>query len=213
MNRKFHASARRAGMTLTELLTAMTIALLIVGILGTTLYTVSTAAARRQADPSALAGETLLRLGTELAALTWHTGGEPPFTLTEERAVQGASARLQFYALASPAEDRDPRWATPLALSYELDPTRTPPDLLRIVRPLQGRHEQPLSTTNIVLRGVTRFHVEAFDGARWSEVWDGGAQALPAAVRLELEVPVRDGYETYSLHVHIPAATSVTTRH
>jgi hypothetical protein len=196
-------------MTLTELLTAMTIALLIVGILGTTLYTVSTAAARRQSDPSARAGEALLRLGTELSAMTPNTGGEPPFAVTTERATGDGAARLAFCALVSPVEDRDPRWATPQALSYQLDHTHTPPDLIRIARALNDGRDPPLSTTNVVLRGVTRFQVQAFDGSTWSAAWEAGGQALPAAVRLEIEVPVREGHQTYDLHVHVPAATTV----
>lgn len=201
---------RRSGMTLTELVAAMAIALLVIAIIGASFHTVTTVVARRQADRSAHAREGLLLLARELAALT--TAGEndkPSVHLSRTTGVALPSSRLRFNTLLPPEGERNPRWAVPHSLLYELDTTKDPPDLIRIAHPLSLLETDAIRVTNILIRGVVSFDASLFDGVVWRETWEDSAGDAPFAAHIAVDIPVGNARETYEIHVKIPVSSKV----
>lgn len=204
----------RSGFTLVELLVALVIATLIaviiVALYGTATRTVTDQQARAKGPHAA--AQTLDIMADDLARAFFHTRTTNDFLVLENGGTNqaaGLTARLAFCTL-DPAQGGEPDWAGIRRVTYQVD-SSPGGGLLRVDQPLVGPGSQDGGTTNVMLRGVSTFQVEIFDGTEWQGTWaaKAGDERRPRIARVAIGSP---DWPTQQAELMIPAGHSVTSR-
>jgi hypothetical protein len=121
------------------------------------------------------------------------------------------SSTLRFSATLRNETERELRWATAQRIRYLVDGADGEPALVRITDPLNGPGlVERGSETNQLLRPVSRFFVEVYDGKAWASDWDSDEQkALPRAARITIGA-LSGGTATQKVtKVYIPAGNVI----
>lgn len=207
----------RAGLTLVETLMALALTALLGVLLMTSWFALQRAlGASRRYDRGPGAARAVLRtMARELTtAFECQAPGAAPFKLETESDPLRLRAELSFTAPVPDSGETDPRWYPIRALHYAWQGA---PDgdgrLVRIARALRGPAAAEPPVTNVVLRGVTRFAVQARFQEGWKDRWPvEGARGLPEGVRLTLETEDGAGDPPAFVDVLIPAGNEVRSR-
>jgi type II secretion system protein J len=200
---------RPHGFTLVEVLLAVAIAIVLMGLCYAIYHTVATTAVSQQQRHS--------RRAVPVTAADQLTEDVEQAFLPEDDetcslvVTQGDGNDLDTLALCTMVlspDHSDPAWAVPNRVEYRVAAVSGDAhSLLRVHRPLAGPGS-PAPATNTLLSGVTGFHVAAYDGASWSETWppeegeEGGA--LPKAIRVAVES--ESIAEPIHLEIFVPAS-------
>ena len=119
------------------------------------------------------------------------------------------TARLSFCTL-DPNPRGEPAWAGIRRVTYRVD-AGMEGALLREDQPLVGLGSQVGPSTNVLLRGLTLFTVELFDGTGWQGTWTAkaGDTRAPRIARISMGAP---DWPTQQAECLIPTGHSVTSR-
>jgi len=178
-----------AGFTLVEVLVALAIVALLLGVVHELLATTV-----RQKDLIEAAEEARIARGTLAEMLSRDLAGlypagrgvEPALTVASSRGYPTSSLRLSF-ATASPGL-RFPRTQEPIVhrVLYRLVPSGETGllSLWRAEQPFPDPERKP--TDEVLLTdGLARFEVSVFDGANWVDQWPAqDEEGLPRALRI-----------------------------
>jgi type II secretion system protein J len=208
-----HRPSRRAassGLTLIELLLAIAIAGLILGVVYALYHTVTTAVSGRRVrdDELGRAGRALETISRDLAALFPGPAEDCNIHLNAAEGADSNRSEMAFCTFRLPEGEADPRWLDVYRVTYRVDAG----DVLVCVQgPLAGPGAETVETNNLVA-GVSGFRVSLYDGAEWKAEWGGDTaeKMAPRAARIELEL--RRGPRTFRTETLIPAGVIFTSR-
>lgn len=208
--------AGRSGMTLIELLLAVAIAVLVLGVVLSAYHMVSVTLAGQQArrrgpDAAARAVEQLSR---DLQCVSVVPAGDlGAFTASPDSGPAKKDTDLAFCTAVVPPGEGDLRWSHLERVRYHaVDVPGAGLTLLREHRPLAGPDAFLPPQTNVVAEGLAGFRVTVYDGAAWQGRWppDRGP-TCPAAARIEVALGTESGERMFRTEVLIPAGQVVTS--
>jgi type II secretion system protein J len=133
------------------------------------------------------------------------------FELQAPADEERGSSSLRFCASLRNAAEREFRWAVVHRIRYAIDGTGSEPALVRVAEPLHGPGSLGGGAeTNELLRPVSRFFLEVYDGKDWSSDWDSVARkGLPMAARITIGA-FSSGNATQKVSkVYIPAGNAI----
>lgn len=193
-------SGRRRAFTLPEVLVAVAIATVLLGVLFSFYWAISRAVwqqeARRQGgDALATALDRVVRdIQGALLAPGYESGG---LRLRSPDAVTGTSSILELCMTRSgggPGLGQDARWYEVIQIRYEVVPTADSPSgtLLRIEQALAGPDALNDPVTNRLFTGVAQFEVDLRRAANgWTNEWSLAADdenpVWPQAARVRIQ--------------------------
>lgn len=232
-------SASRHGLTLIELLVAVAILVILIGVVylvyGTTLNTLRTQAGRREKlEPAA---DALYALQSDLlGALALRAATNPPFMLAPAGKGAPETFTLRLFTTWPGEGSNDWRAYGIREVEYALqqDTTEGQYALIRRCRPFRvpapafdpgalpasppaggpfssGRDGGSASNTVTLLRSIAGLQVLVYDGSAWTNTWAAGAAggALPQAARISLQIGDPAAAQTLSLETLIPAGHKI----
>jgi type II secretory pathway component PulJ len=205
------ASAACSGLTLIELLLAITITVLLVAVVFSTYRTVQAVAVgqRQRVDTQQVPADAAELLQDDLMRL--FDAGRPETRVVLTQALDQASA--SFCTLALPAGEADLRWSRALRVEWRALTDQGRLALGRSVQPLAGPGSLDPPVTNVVVADLARFGVSFYDGTNWSFAWPPSpSNAIPRAARLEILSARAATDQVWRLEVWIPAGSSFTSR-
>lgn len=206
------ACISRRGVTLLELLLALSIAVLISALVFSLYRTGVRALAGQQVrlGAPAAAGDAVLAIGSELArGYACPQVGTNAFVLRPPPDA-GAFPELDFYAARSLRGNDAPAWFVLERLTYRV---RSDDDAekaaLYCERQLLAGPGSTAPATNKLVGGIAAWRVQVFDGNNWLDHWPpaAGEPALPRAARLELVLEEGAPENAFQTEVWIPAGT------
>ena len=204
------------GMTLIELLVAVTVASLVFTA-AVSVYMVVTASLRRQHEnPRAQAYAALDQLRHDLAACAQVPFSNMPAFVLECPILDANTtglASLAFSVGGIPEPDDDFSKLEIRRVRYSVVEGEGTASLalMRETMTLWGTDALAPATSNAVMVGVAAFDVSAFSGAEWTNVWKSSGKALlPSAARIRLDWKVGSTTETASVEVFIPAGNQIS---
>lgn len=228
--------SRARGFTLVELILALSIAVVLVGLIFSLYFAVSRTVnkqhERRTGDTAiVLALEQLTRdLTTTMPAAGYEAGG---FLLETEEAARGYASHLTFCSARSRSAPMDTtreetdlddtasnawdlRWFEAVEITYRLEyAPRKRGRLLRTERPIVGPEALEPPRTNVLATGVDQFHVQIRHEDDWSNSWaadphDHEQAAWPRAARITVVPDQRvGGGKTRTVDVLIPVGWTI----
>lgn len=174
---------RPAGFTLVEVLLSAAL-MAVVAMIVYTLHRTVAVLRETQAGPVTVEErlqQVLAGIGRDLAGGIRVDEENRPFALAKD--IRG-HAMLAFPTLDRPAVEPDPLWARPLGVEYRVDPGL---GLLRVTRPLSGPGATGPFATNVLVKSVAVFSVQALAGSEFKEEWKSGKDsAWPSACKVRL---------------------------
>lgn len=178
---------RRAGFTLVELLVALALAVVITGLILTTVA-ITQQARRAQAARAGCRGETSLvlqQLANDLErTFLFPKSDDTAFKLVRGAAASNAVFELTFARTAVAPGESDLRWAEVACVTYRLtEENITNLTLTCTSRALAGPAAFQPPVTNATFPGLENFEVLLFDGKDWKDTWTGGGSSTNAAPR------------------------------
>lgn len=201
------------GFTLVELLLAMMIAGLILGVVYALYHTVTMAVSGRRLrdDELSRAGRAMETISRDLSALFPGPVEDCDIRLSFSEGGDTNRSEVAFCTLRLPEGEPDPRWVDVRQVRYRVD---TGPDrgdiLVCEARPLAGPGSEAVETNDLVA-GVSGFRVSLYDGTEWKTEWKNTAEKIsPRAARIEVEL--RRGPRTFRTETLIPAGLVFTSR-
>jgi prepilin-type N-terminal cleavage/methylation domain-containing protein len=218
MPRPTHKAASPAGMTLIELLVAISISTLILTIALSVYFTFSNSLNRQKNlhhQKSSLALDTLRHdIASSVQA---YFSNSPTFELTSEPVgIEGRfRSTLTFHTAKSPPGDQGLPQMTISRLRYSLneDKDSSTPDASSLIREsvtLWGPDALAPPISNSVLKGISNFEVRVLDKKGWTNVWKSTpGHLLPRASRVLLEWQEANTSRTSSLVIFIPAGNGI----
>jgi type II secretory pathway component PulJ len=200
--------SRKTGTTLIELLLAIAIALLVIGVVysmyHTTTRIIGSQDARQDGPAAAARALDLLIRDLSCAAIP-DENSDCGFSLGAPETGDPEEVLVRFCTAGMPVED-DFRWFEFENVLYRFQPGFEKDGVLsRESAKLSGPGSGDSVITNILATRIERFELEAFDGGEWHRVWDKGG--LPRGARLTL---VSEG-RSYTAEAFIPAANVITS--
>ncbi|MBP7829212.1 MAG: prepilin-type N-terminal cleavage/methylation domain-containing protein [Kiritimatiellae bacterium] len=203
----------RSGFTLVELLIAMAIAGLLVGVVYALYHTVMTAVSGRRVRDEELvrAGRAIDAVSADLAALFPAPGEEGRVRLGLEEPGATNRSDLAFCTLRLSPGEADSRWLEVRRVRYRLDPVGGEAGrLLCEHRPVSGPGAEAMATNELFV-GAAAFRVRFYDGAEWQSEWEGTAEQMaPRAARIELDLPGEN--RSFRTEVLVHAGSVFTSR-
>lgn len=202
---------RRAGFTLVELLVALALAVVISGLILTTLALVNQS--RRSQATRAACREATQRAFQQLAndlerTFLFPKSDDTAFRLARGEAASNAVWELSFARTAAAAGEGDQRWAEVARVTYRLvEEGLTNCTLTCASRTLTGPAAFQPPVTNAVFQGLESCDVLLFDGKDWKNTWTGGGSstnAAPRAARITLVASRGVARHTATAEVMIP---------
>ncbi len=182
---------RPAGFTLVELLVALALAVVISGLILTTLALANQTRRSHagRAACRAATGRVLQQLANDLErTFLFPKNEDTAFQLTRGAAASNAVWELSFARTAAAAGASDLRWAEVARVTYRLvEENLTNLTLTCASRPLAGPAAFQPPVTNAVFAGLEQCEVRLFDGQQWQDTWIGGGgstNGAPRAARL-----------------------------
>jgi prepilin-type N-terminal cleavage/methylation domain-containing protein len=208
----------RSGMTLVELLLAITIAVVAVALAFSLFRTVSMTLqgqAEREHGGRAALG-TLDHLRDDLLRAFVPDGAAGcGFILTPSAGDTNQTDELSFCTLVPGAGESEARWSSVVRLHYRAKSREegAAPQLLRVEEAMSGPEALEPARTNISVESIRRFEVLLWDGSTWRNEWSADSpQGAPRAARVHLLATSGDrsaGAEP--LEIYIPAGMVVTS--
>lgn len=204
------ALSSRRGVTLLELLLALSIAVLISALVFSLYRTGVRALAGQQArlGAPAAAGDAVLAIGSELArSYACPAAGTNAFVLRPPP-ESGTFPELDFHAARPLRGNDDPAWFEFERLAYRVRPDDGAGKVaLYCERQLLAGPGSTVTATNKLVGGIAAWRVQVFDGNSWLDHWPpaAGEAALPRAARLELELEEGAPQNAFRTEVWIPA--------
>ena len=205
------ARSARAGLTLIELLLAITIAVLLVAVVLSTYRTVHAVAAGQQerlgarqaaADAVELLQDDLMRL---------FDAGRPETLVILTQQLEQAS--VSFSAIERPPGENDLRWGRAVRIEWAAAQQGERLALARSTRPLAGPGSLDAPVTNLLVSDLADFRVAFHDGTNWVNRWPPGvSNVVPRSARLEIRSRSAPTGEAWKLEVWIPAGSTFTSR-
>ena len=204
------ARSARAGLTLIELLLAITIAVLLVAVVLSTYRTVHAVAAGQQerVQTRQAAADAVELLQDDLMRLFEAGRPETRIVLTQ----QVGQAAVSFCAIERPPGERDLRWGRALRIEWSATPRGDGLALARATRPLTGPGSQGAPVTNLLVEDLGDFQVSFHDGTNWVDRWPpGSSNVVPRSARLAIRSRAAPTGEAWKLEVWIPAGATFTS--
>lgn len=201
----------RSGMTLLELLVALAIALLVIGVVFSMYQSATRTLAAQEA---AEAGPATAVRAMEVLARDLSCACAPadedacPFLISAPEAANNYT--VAGFCTAAVAPGDDPRWVVVESVAYRLVAGEEARGvLLRESVPLAGPGSEGPAVTNVLADRVEAFELRVYDGLEWEAEWESGG--LPQAARIAMA----SGGRSYTVDVLIAASqrfTSAVTR-
>ncbi|MBU1694486.1 MAG: prepilin-type N-terminal cleavage/methylation domain-containing protein [Verrucomicrobia bacterium] len=201
--------ASTSGLTLIELLLAVAIAGLLLGVVYALYHTVTAAVSGRRVrdDELGRAGRAIETISQDFAALFPGPAEDCNIRLNAAEGADPNRSEMAFCTFRLPGGETDPRWLEVCRVTYRVDSEDV---LLCVRRPLAGPGAEAEETNDLVA-GVSGFRVSLYDGAEWKAEWgDSAEKNTPLAARVELEM--RRGPRTFRTEMLIPAGGVFTSR-
>ena len=203
----------RKGFTVIEVLIVALIIGVIAGIVLVLYQTVNSVRTTQSgiARGSAALNHAYARLSKDLTCTFSSEQEVTAFKLQAPADEERGSSSLRFCASLRNAAEREFQWAMVHRIRYAIDGTGSEPALVRVAEPLNGPGSLGGgSVTNELLRPVSRFFLEVYDGKDWSADWDSVARkGLPMAARITIGA-FSSGNETQKVSkVYIPAGNVI----
>jgi type II secretion system protein J len=217
MPRDLSSRSGTQGITLIELLVAISVSTVVMAV-GLSVYMTISASLRRQ-DRSRLdtAVVTLDMLRHDLASCIQASLSNMPaleLETTPEEGERPASSTLTFCSGILNEGDADFSRLEVSRLRYTLcaeTDSASDQTLQREVVTVWGPEALAPPRSNALLRAVSRFEVNVLDGDTWTNQWvSRPARALPRAARIRLDWASARTSETASIIVFIPAGNTVS---
>jgi type II secretory pathway pseudopilin PulG len=211
--KRTHAAS---GMTLVEILVAVSVATVIAAVMLSVYFTVTASIRRRQEGrwPAALAALEVVR--RDLACcLPTAADGTDAFVLECEYTEAGTNftSSLLCSTAVVPAGQEDLNRFDVERVRYTLEDSSTQATggvLLRESRALTGPATLAPPVTNVLLRNASGFQLMVLDRAAWTNRWKTTVrQPLPRAARVRLAWTNASGTESLSAWVLIPAGNVI----
>jgi prepilin-type N-terminal cleavage/methylation domain-containing protein len=219
----------RNGLTLIELLIAIAITVLLVGVVGL-IYGAALNTLRHQAlgraalQPAADALATLQR--DLVGALAPQDGSNAAFALVPGGAAGPGSFSLHFFTTRPGAGSNDWRAYGIHEVAYALEaeavtgcyalvrlarPFRTTAPLFNAAAATAGGSPPAVSGAEVIARSLAGLELLVSDGENWTNTWTGGAadNALPRAARITLQLAPPAGTRRLSSETLIPAGHTI----
>lgn len=197
------------GMTLIELLVAITVAILVFTA-SVSVYLAVTSSLRRQQDRrQGTAVAALDQIRHDLACCAQATfSNTPPFSVGTHAAEAGAPgfSSLAFFMGGTPGPEDDFSRFEVKRVQYSVSSGGA---LIRESQTLWGTDALAPATSNVVLEGVMAWEVSVLADSDWTNRWVSSARCLiPRAARLRLDWRTAATTETARVDVFIPAGSS-----
>ena len=178
----------RRGMTLIEILLALSIAILVVAVVLSMYQTVSATASgqnRRKNSAEMASSIRALLIRDFSTAVAPAEDKLCTFTLGPDEA---GFSKIAFAHTRTEEGETDARWFTIEQVAYQIvEAASSTNALVRIRRPILGPGALEPAETNVIAAGVQEFQIRAYDGADWYEKWpQQESSATPQAVSLAL---------------------------
>jgi len=207
-------SHRNAGLTLVELLLAISIAILLITLLYSIYHTVAATAQgqeqrhRRREPATALADLLLEDLQAGFAPAQ---DDACAFSLVAREQDGNPHDEFAFCSISIPTHTSDPAWGVPIAVSYRvIQSPRSTFDLVRVYHPLAGG-DALAPVTNMIVSAVTSFDVALYDGTLWHDTWppfpDEDPPPPPRATRIACEAAGMDA--PFNMEVFLPVGNAI----
>ncbi len=200
----------RRGVTLIELLTAISVAMLVLVASVSVFLTVSNSLRRQQNDTHGAAHAVLDQLRHDLAVCA-----QAPFTNVPAFSVESTSVGTNRPALSVLAfsvgrvpEGEDDFSKLEIGrIRYTIQPDGR---LIRETMTLWGADALAPAQSNAVMKEVTAFEVSVFAESSWTNQWTSSPRVLlPAAARIRLDWRTAVTTETATVEIFIPAGNQV----
>jgi prepilin-type N-terminal cleavage/methylation domain-containing protein len=200
----------RRGMTLIELLTAISVATLVLVASVSVFLTVSHSLRRQQNDTHGAVRAALDQLRHDLAVCAQAPFTNVPAFLVEYSSpgtnVPGLSGRA-FSVGRVPAVEDDFSKLEIERIRYTVQPDGR---LIRETMTLWGADALAPAQSNAVLKDVTAFEVSVLAESSWTNQWKSSTRTLlPAAARIRLDWRTAVTTETATVEIFIPSGNQV----
>jgi len=196
--------ARRSGLTLIEILVALTLVVMVMGVV----YVLYDTVVRVQefqnskSQPLSKTAHSLHTLSADLNNSVYVSDDRCTFRIAESNGWPAVS----FCATLHEEDEHDLRWHGLIAVRYFIQ-TEPSPTLIRTRQPLTGPGSLLPAVTNQLLSAVSSFSIEAYDQESWSSEWEVAEYSKwPQAAKVRLSANEEDAEIT---QVNIPFGTIV----
>lgn len=197
----------RSGMTLLELLVALAIALLVIGVVFSMYQSATRTLATQEA---AEAGPATAVRAMEVLARDLSCACAPPdedacpFLISTPAPANNYTVAGFCTASVAPGDDR--RWVVVESVAYRLVAGEEDRGvLLRESVPLAGPGSEGPAVTNVLADRVEAFELRVYDGLEWEAEWGSGG--LPQAARIAMA----SGGRSYTVDVLVAASQRFTS--
>jgi type II secretion system protein J len=217
MSRDLSKQGGLTGMTLIEILVAISVSTIIMGIALSAYLTLS-ASLRRQADTRL--DDALVALDNmrhDLASCSQASFSNTP--IFEVRTTGGNDetsplSALSFCSVSLPPKANDLSRMEVHRIRYTLQPSRDTGGTQTLTREsltLWGAEALASPVSNAVLKGVSRFEVQVMEGSGWTNQWTSRLnRQVPRATRVRLDWEAARTTETASIVIFIPAGNNLS---
>ena len=205
----------KPGMTLIELLVAITVASLVFAVAVSVYLTVTASLRRQQENHPGRADAALDQLCHDLTACAQVPSSNMPAFVLECPILQTnipglASLAFSIGSISGPDEDFSKLEIKRVRYSVVRGEDQSDSVLMRETMTLWGTDALAPAISNVVLEGVTAFDVGALSDSEWTNIWkSSGRTMLPRAVRIRLDWMAGTATETACVEVFIPAGNQV----
>ena len=192
-----------SGWTLLELMVAIAVALLIVG-MGAAVFRIPNQSLARLAGPAHRDAEAFRIFREDLASLAALPGSIlPALVLTPPDPTTGDPLVLELVCARRNAPATDPRDFALFSISHRFEPDPADPTQRRwLRRSRKGSDELARPREEILTEGIETITVEAWTGTAWTNRWtDTRKHNVPVALRIDLH----RGEQIQTLVAPIPA--------
>lgn len=204
-----------AGMTLVEILVALSISVLILSVAVSIYLTVTRSLHRQQVSRQEPAYAALEQLRQDLAQCAQVPATNfPAFILKSEAQETNAPclSSLAFSRGSLASSESDFSNMEVIRVGYNLMPARMEPGgrLVRDVTSLWGANALAPAVSNAILDHVTVFEVNVLSDSGWTNAWTASSRTLlPRAARIRMDWQTETSLETARIEVFIPAGNPV----
>ena len=216
MSRAHHKAASSPGMTLIEILIAISVSTLILTVALSIYFTFSNSLLRLTDTQHLETTMALDSLSHDIAACV-----QASFTNTSTFEVEnepigiegGFRSTLTFHTAQSPAGDQSLPQMTIARLRYSVQNnsiTLSTSSLIRESVTIWGPDAMSTPVSNIVRQSISKFEVRVLDKNGWTNRWKSTpGHLLPRAARIRMDWQGAHTTETASLVIFIPAGNSI----
>ncbi len=213
---QFNAHSSRSGMTLIEVLLALSIATLVIALVLSIYHTVSLnvqSQEKRHKGSVAIAG-AVQQLSDDLArTFIVEDNDQCIFSLTPASEREDLGSSVSFCMTRRQEGERDARWLVAEHVEYRAEKGENGGiNLVRERQPLAGPQTRDTCGTNILITGISRFQITVFDGEEWQESWPVDDQVrCPKAAHIEIQAAQPEASPVFKTTVFLPAGNVISS--